>query len=95
MEQAGPPRFLGSPSCAFALLLDPGRASLPCPLRQFGVAPAGQTTKAATITISWLNHTASALAVYASRFGFPYTGKTRSRLVANLYRMGFEPTGLL
>jgi hypothetical protein len=37
---------------------------------------------------------ASVLAVYASSFGFPYTGKTRFRWVANPYRMGFEPTGL-
>lgn len=64
------------------------------PSRQLDVAPAGRTTKAATITISRLIHTALALAVYASRFGFPYTGKTRFRRVANPYRVGFEPTGL-
>ena len=38
--------------------------------------------------ISRLNHTAFALAVYASRRGFPSTSKTRLRLVPNLYRMG-------
>ena len=38
--------------------------------------------------ISRLNHTASALAVYASCRGFPSTSKTRFRLVANLYRVG-------
>ena len=48
------------------------------PFRQFGVAPAGQTTKAATITISRLNHTASALAVYASRCGFPALARLAS-----------------
>lgn len=38
--------------------------------------------------ISRLNHTAFALAVYASCRGFPTTSKTRFRLVANLYRVG-------
>ena len=54
------------------------------PFRQFGVAPDGQTTKAATITISGLNHTASALAVYASRFGFPTLARLASGRVAAL-----------
>ena len=55
------------------------RPRLPAlPFRQFGVAPAGQTTKAATITISRLNHTASALAVYASRCGFPALARLAS-----------------
>jgi hypothetical protein len=38
--------------------------------------------------ISRLNHTASALAVYASRRSFLSTSKTRFRLVANLCRVG-------
>jgi len=38
-----------------------------------------------------LIHTASLLALYASSFGFPYTGKTRFRWVASPYRVGFEP----
>ncbi len=38
--------------------------------------------------ISRLNHTAFALAVYASCRGFPTTSKTRFRLVADLYRVG-------
>ena len=55
------------------------RPRLPAlPVRQFGVAPDGQTTKAATITISGLNHTASALAVYASRCGFPALARLAS-----------------
>jgi hypothetical protein len=86
----------GESSRAFALLLFRPRSRLAAmPSRRLGFAPAGQTTKAATITISRLIHTASALAVYASRFGFPYTGKTRFRWVANPFRVGFEPTGLL
>jgi len=96
MEQRGPPRFLGSPSLAFALLKRPRPRPPAMPLRQSGVAPADQTTKAATIlSISRLIHTASAFAVYASKLRFPYTGKTRFRRVANPYRVGLEPTGLL
>jgi hypothetical protein len=38
--------------------------------------------------ISRLNHTAFAIAVYASCRGFPTTSKTRFRLAANLYRVG-------
>ena len=41
--------------------------------------------------ISRLNHTASALVVYASCCGFPSTGNTRLRLVANLCRMVLDP----
>ena len=75
----------GESSRTSALLLDPGRATLPLSPQQDGVAPADQTTKATAImTISRLNHTASVLAVYASRFGFPYTGKTRFRWVTAL-----------
>lgn len=95
MEHFGPPRFLGSPLVPLPCSNRPRSRLTAMPSRQLGVAPAGQTTKAATITISRLIHTASALAVYASRFGFPYTGKTRFRRVATPYRVGFEPTGLL
>jgi hypothetical protein len=72
MEQRGPPRFLGSPSHAFALLKRPRPRRFAMPLQHNGVAPAGQTTKAAAIwSISRLIHTASAFAVYASSFGLP------------------------
>jgi hypothetical protein len=94
MEQRGAPRFLGSPSHAFALLKRPRPRRSAMPLRQSGVAPADQTAKAATISISRLIHTASAFAVYASKLQFPYTGKTRFRRVANPYRVGLKPTGL-
>jgi hypothetical protein len=95
MEHFGPPRFLGSPLVPLPCSSRPRSRLTAMPFRQFGVAPAEHTTKAATIAFSRLIHTASALAVYASRFGFPYTGKTRFRWVANPYRVGFEPTGLL
>ena len=93
-RQSALPSFRVTPvSACPALRPRPRLATMP--VRWFGVAPATSTTKAAaTIIISRLNHTASTLAVYASRFGFPYTGKTRFRRVANPYRVGFEPTGL-
>ena len=47
------------------------------------------------MTFSRLIHTASVTAVYASRFGFPYTGKTRFRSGDSPYRMGLEPIRLL
>jgi hypothetical protein len=68
---------------------------LAMPFPQGGIAPVTQKTKAAAFNrFSRLLHKASALTVYASRFGFPYTGKTRFRWVASPYRMGFEPIGL-
>ena len=96
MEQFGSPRFLGSPLVPLPCSRDQGRASRAMPSQHRGFAPAIETTKATAIyRFSRLNHTASVLAVYASSFGFPYTGKTRFRRVANPYRVGFEPTGLL
>ena len=50
MEQRGSPRFLGRPSRAFALLMRPRPRPLAMPSRQGDVAPASQTTKAATIS---------------------------------------------
>ena len=58
------------------------------PLHRFGAVPATPTTKTPAMYFSRLNHTAFALAVYASCRGFPATSKTRFRLVANLYRVG-------
>jgi hypothetical protein len=78
MEQRGAPRFLGSPSHAFALLKRPRPRRSAMPLRQSGVAPTDRTAKAATISISRLIHTASALAVYASSFGFPTLARLAS-----------------
>ena len=96
VEHFGSPRFLGSPLMPLLCSIDPGHATLPLPTRPDDIAPANQTTKATAIkSISGLIHIASALAVYASRFGFPYTGKTRFRLGGSPYRAGFEPAGLL
>lgn len=73
----------------------PAAPHLPLSAQQSGVAPATSNTKATTMIISRLIHTASVTAVYASRFGFPYTGKTRFRSGDSPYRMGFEPIRLL
>ena len=77
----------------FALLSDPGRAGVPS---RFGTpvlspaVPALSTTKTPTRSnLSRLNHTASAVAVYASPTGVaPDQRKTRFRLPATLYRVG-------
>ena len=55
---------------------------------RFDAVSAIPTTRTPAIPISRLNHTAFALAVYASCRGFPTTSKTRLRLAANLYRVG-------
>ena len=73
----------------------PAAPHLPLSTQQGGVAPATSNTKATTMILSRLIHTASVPAVYASRFGFPYTGKTRFRSGDSPYRMGLEPIRLL
>jgi len=55
------------PHRAFALLSDPGGTKDARPLRRLSMAPANSTAKAPASILSRLNHTASALVVYASR----------------------------
>ena len=80
-----------------ALLSDPGRASVQshC-FRHVGAAPALRTTKAPAIILSWLNDTASVVAVYASSPGSP---PTNARLASGcrLRSTGWDwlPTGWL
>ena len=70
----------------------PAAPATPLPSKLTGVAPAAMNTKAATTySISRLIHTASAHSVYASSFGFPYTGKTRFRRVAALTGWDLNP----
>ena len=71
VEKTGSPTFLENPNCALALLYDPGRTDDTRPLRRIGMAPALSTAKAPTNGLSRLNHTASALAVYASQCRLP------------------------
>ena len=70
----------------------PAAPATPLPSQLAGIAPATMKTKAATAyNISRLIHTASVPSVYASGFGFPYTGKTRFRRVAALTGWDLNP----
>jgi hypothetical protein len=90
----GPHRFLGCPSCAYALLFDPGRTSTPHQLGVSVLPPYPIRRRLQRGTISGLNHTASAPAVYASWPALLTDArKTRLRPVVNLYREGVEPSG--
>jgi hypothetical protein len=60
----------GQPSC-LCPVLRPRWTRRIRPFRCAGVAPAMTKTKASTLDLSRLNHTASALAVYASQDGSP------------------------
>ena len=69
-SQSLPPRrrgFLGCPSCAYALLFDPGRTSTPHQLGVSVLPPYPIRRRLPRRTISGLDHTALAPAVYASR----------------------------
>ncbi len=69
-ETTGPPTFLGNPDCAYALLFDPGRTDH---TRPFSVPRHGPRSDhdegSCGNCLSRLNHTAWALAVYASQGG--------------------------
>jgi len=81
------------PHCAFAVLLDSGRASVPS-LRGTPVLPPnnGKQRASTTMELSELYHTALALAVYASCRHYWRQRKTRFRGTANLSRVGFQFT---
>ena len=95
VEQFGSPRFLGNPLVPLPSSKTPAEPPLPLSTQQGGIAPATSNTKATSMNLSRLIHTALVPAVYASRFGFPYTGKTRFRSGDSPYRMGLEPIRLL
>ncbi len=71
METTGSPTFLGDPLC-LCPALRPRQDRRARPLRHANMAPALTTTKAPALQLSRLNHTASALAVYASQHGLPH-----------------------
>ena len=70
VETAGSPTFLGNPLCSCPALR-PRQDRRIRPSRCVGAAPAMSTAKAPAWQLSRLNHTASALAVYASQTGSP------------------------
>ena len=72
-ETVGHPKFLGNPSCAYALFSDPGGTGRTRPLQCADVAPASHHHEGSPReVISGLNRTASARAVYASPGGSPH-----------------------
>ena len=94
-ESCGPLRFLGCPSCAFALLSpDPGRTSAPHPYGA-SVSPPLPIRRRLQRAIKFrgsitrLQHLLSTL----RSTGRPVPRKTRFRSVVNRYREGFEPSG--
>ena len=71
-KRSGLPRSWGT-RCAYALLSDPGGTERVRPLRRARATPVHTTTKAPhEYCLSGLNHTAWALAVYASPRGSPH-----------------------
>src|SRR5262245_3400462 len=72
----GPHRFLGNPSCPFALLLAPGRVLPASPLWREGCCPRAQQSEGlSTLMMSRFNDTASGPAAYASRPALPRDGQ--------------------
>lgn len=79
------------PHCAFALLSDSGRASVPSLHGTSVLSPMKRTRRtSATLLLSELYHTASALAVYASCRHYWRRRKTRFRGLASLSRVGLQ-----
>lgn len=79
------------PHCAFAVLSDSGRASVPSLHGTSVLSPTKRTRRTSTtLRLSELYHTASALAVYASCRHYWRRRKTRFRGLASLSRVGFH-----
>jgi hypothetical protein len=79
------------PHCAFAVLSDSGRASVPGLHGTSVLSPVKRTRRTSTtLTLSELYHTASALAVYASCRHRWRRRKTRFRGLASLSRVGLH-----
>ena len=83
------PGFQGTPLC-LCHALRPRHAACPCHYGHARPLPQLRQGKLhGSRLLSWLHHMASAPTAYASRFGFPYTGKAGFRLPGKLYRTGF------
>ena len=73
VETVGSPRFLGNPIVDMPCSSTPARRLAPGPTARPCCLPCTQKTSApATIILSWLNHTACPLAVYASLGWLPH-----------------------
>jgi len=78
----------GEPRCAYALFCDPGRTARVRSIRRGRAAPVLSTTKAPALGLSRLNHTALALAVYASPRELPHPTQDSLPAADQLYRTG-------
>ena len=93
-EVTGSPRFLGNPYM-LALLSDPGRPTYLAIIDMPGTAIRFIRHRwPYNLAISWLNHTARILTVYAWRLGYPVPPKTRlAARWLDFGRVGLAPTG--
>jgi hypothetical protein len=90
-----PSRVPREPPCVVCPALRPRPGRNARPLRRSAAAPAAFTTKART-TVSWFRGSITRLGHSLSTLRAAVTQrrrKTRFRLVADLYRSGFEPAG--
>jgi hypothetical protein len=91
-ETTGLPTFLRNPPMHLPCSPTPVGPTSPGHCGDADAALATSTAKAPARKLSRLNHTAFALAVYASP-GFLCPTQDSLRLPARLYRTGFEPAG--
>ena len=93
-ETTGPPRFLGGPRCAYALLYDPGRADTPGHYNVPILPPPPCKTTAPTSSFFRGSITRPSHSLSTLRSAPRETPrKTRFRLVASLCPAGFGPAG--
>ena len=88
METTGPPKFLGNPDVPSPCSSTPAGPTLPGHTKRRRGPRSDPRRGLPREVISGLNHTASALAVYASPVGRPRGRKTRFWLLARLYQAG-------
>src|SRR5262245_19218218 len=93
-EEAGSPRFLGTPNVRSPCSVDAGGTADTRPLRWRSVAPGITKARAPTRGLSALNSMAFGLAVHASRCGLPtpHAGLASSRWSGSTGR-AFHPQG--
>ena len=92
-ETTGLPTFLRNPPVHLPCSPTPVGSTPPGLHGDADAALATSTAKAPARKLSRLNHTAFALAVYASPRLLPLPTQDSLRLPARLYRTGFEPAG--
>ena len=92
-SNAGSPRFLENPSCTFALLSDPGRSGWPCLDGQLSAIPnAGKMKTPAFVHFEAQSHGFSTRCLRFKSYVTVCACKACFRLLARLYREGFDPS---